>query len=67
MISGIIKVEEELSAEPKAEADNTNQDLDYSGVSQKKKTNLIIVLLHIVLKKIRTNTASHGTQFEIAL
>ena len=67
MVSGIIKVEEELSAEPKAEADNTNQDLDYSGISQKKKTNLIILLLYIVLKKIRKNTASHGTVFDIAL
>ena len=66
MVSGIIKVEEVLSAKSKAEADNTNQDLDYSGVSQ-KKTNLIIVLLYIVLKKIRTNTASHGTQFDIAI
>ena len=54
-----------LLAEPKAEAYNTNQDLDYSGYH--KKTNLIIVLLYIVLKKIRTNTASHGTQFDIAL
>ena len=27
----------------------------------------MIVLLYIVLKKIRTNTASYGTQFEIAL
>ena len=52
---------------PKAEADNTNQDLDYSGISPKKKTNLMIVLLYIVLKKIRTNRASHGTQFDIAL
>ena len=33
----------------------------------KKKTNLIMVLLYIVLKKIRTNTASHGTQFDSAL
>ena len=65
MASGIIKVEEVLLAEPKAEADNTNQDLDYSGYH--KKTNLIIVLLYIVLKKIRTNTASRGTQFDIAL
>ena len=32
-----------------------------------KKTNLIMVLLYIVLKKIRTNTASHGTQFDSAL
>ena len=30
-------------------------------------TNLIMVLLYIVLKKIRTNTASHGTQFDSAL
>ena len=29
--------------------------------------NLIIILLYIVLKKIRINTASHGTQFDIAL
>ena len=65
MASGIIKVEEVLLAEPKAEADNTNQDLDYSGYH--KKTNLRIVLLYIVLKKIGTNTASHGTQFDIAL
>ena len=49
MVSGIIKVEEVLLAEPKAEADNINQDLDYSGYH--KKTNLIIVLLYIVLKK----------------
>ena len=34
----------------KAEADNTNRDLDYSGY-------LIIVLLYIVLKKITTNAA----------
>ena len=50
MISGIVKVEEVLSAELKAEADNSNQDLDYSG-HHRKKTNLIIVLLYIVLKK----------------
>ena len=36
-----------FSAEPKAEADNVYRDLDYSGC---QKTNLIIVLLHIVLK-----------------
>ena len=68
MISEIIKVEEVLAAEPKAEADNTNQDLDYSG-NHKKETNLIIVLSYIVLvlKIIRTNTASHGTQSDIAL
>ena len=65
MASGIIKVEEVLLAEPKAEADNTNQDLNYSGYH--KKTNLIIVLLYIVLKKMRTNTASHGKQFDIAI
>ena len=66
MISEIIKVEEVLAAEPKAEADNTKQDLDYSGY-HKKETNLIIVLSYIVLKTIRTNTASHGTQSDIAL
>ena len=65
MASGIIKVKELLLAEPKAEADNSNQDVDYSGYH--KKTNLIILLLYIVLKKIRTNRASHGTQFDIAL
>ena len=31
MISGIIKVEEVLTAAPKAEADNTYLDLDYLG------------------------------------
>ena len=31
------------------------------------KPNLLIVLVYIVLKKIRTDTASHGTQFNIAL
>ena len=53
VISGIIKVEV-LSAEPKAEADNTYGDLDYLGY-------LIIVLFYIVLKKITTNTPSQGT------
>ena len=38
MVSGIIKVEEVLLAEPKAEADNTNQDLDYCGYHKKKRT-----------------------------
>ena len=55
-----------LSAELKAKADNIYRDIDYSG-NHKKKTNLIMVLLYIVLKKIRTNTASHGTQFDSAL
>ena len=64
MISRIIKIEEVLSAEPRAKADNTNQNLDYSVYH--KKTNLIIVILYIVFKNIRTNTASHGTQFDIA-
>ena len=31
VISGIMKVVVVLSTEPKAEADNTNRDLDYSG------------------------------------
>ena len=48
-----------LSAESKAEADNTCRNLDYLGYH--KKTNLIIVLLFIVLKKITTNTPLHGT------
>ena len=30
-----------------------------------KKLNLIIVSLDIVLKKIMTNTPSHGTQFDV--
>ena len=42
-----------LSAEPKAEADNTYRDLGYLGYH--KKTNPIIVLLYIVVKKITTN------------
>ena len=54
-----------LSAEPKAEAGNTYQGLHY--YRYHKKPNLMIVLLYIVLKKIRTNTASFGTQFDIAL
>ena len=32
-----------------------------------QKPNLMIVLLYIVLKKIRTNTALRATQFDIAL
>ena len=55
VIPGIIN----LSAEPKAEADNTYRDLDYLRYNQ--KPNLIIVLLYIVLKKITTNTPSQGT------
>ena len=42
-----------LSAEPKAEADNTYQDLDYLGY-------LIIVLLYIDLKKITTHTVARN-------
>ena len=45
-----------------AEADNTIRDLDYFGCHS-QKPNLIIVLLHIVLKKITTNALSHRTQF----
>ena len=36
-------------------------------VSVISEPNLIIVLLYIVLKKIRTNPASHGWQSDIAL
>ena len=54
-----------LLAKPKAEADNTYQGLHY--YRYHKKPNSTIVLLYIVLKKIRTNTASYGTQFDIAL
>ena len=43
-----------LSAKLKARADDTYQDLDYSG--SHKKTDLIIVLLYNVLKYIPTNT-----------
>ena len=44
-----------LSAEPKAEADNTYGDLT------SQKPNLIIVILYIALKKITTNTSAQGT------
>ena len=43
-----------------AEADSTYQTLTIPGIT---KTDL----LYIVLKKIRTKTASHGIQFDIAL
>ena len=43
-----------LSAEPKAEADKSCQDLDY--LRCHKKPNLIIVLLIIVLKKKKRQT-----------
>ena len=39
---------------------------DYS-VTCSKEPKLTIALLYGVLKKIRTNTASHGTQFVIVL
>ena len=45
-----------LSAETKAEADNTYRDLDYLGYH--KKPNLIVVLLYIVSKKTATNKTS---------
>ena len=51
VISGIIKVS--VSVISRA------GDLDYFRISQ--KTDLIIVLLHIVLKKIMTNTPSQRT------
>ena len=51
-----------LSAEWKAEADNTYQDLDYLGYHKNRISNNInIVLLYIVLKKITTNAHSQGT------
>ena len=50
MISGIIKVEEELPAEPKAEADNTDQDLDYSGISPKNESNNCFII-HCIEEK----------------
>ena len=64
MISEIIKVEV-LSAEPKAEADNSYRDIDYLGYQ--KKPNLIIVLLYIILKKITTNTPPQGTKWTLFL
>ena len=48
MVSGIIKIEKELSAEPKAEADNTNQDLDYSGISPKKNESNDCFIIHCI-------------------
>ena len=41
-----MKVEEELSAEPKA--DNFNQDLDYSGISQKKNESNNSFIIHCI-------------------
>ena len=56
MTAGIIKVEVSvISWLHYGSADNTYQDLDYSG-SQK-----ITVLLYIVLKNITTITLSQGT------
>ena len=68
VISRIIKVEVSVkSSESTTAADNTYWDLDCSGyISQ--KPNLIVALLYIVyLKKIRTKTASRGTQFDFTL
>ena len=53
-----------LSAEPKAEADNTYRDLDYLGYHETESNNC---LLYIVLKKITTNTPSQGTWIDPAL
>ena len=59
MTSGIIKVEVTVIGRLHyGSADNTYQDLDYSG---SQKPNLITVLLYIVLKKITTNTPFQGT------
>ena len=54
-----------FSAEPKAEVDNTYGDFDYLGYH--KKSNLIIVLLYIVLKKKMTNTLSQGTWIDVVI
>ena len=51
VISGIIKVSVSVISR--------DGDLDYFRISQ--KMDLIIVLLHIVLKKIMTNTPSQRT------
>ena len=51
-----------LSAEPKAEADNTYRDL----VGYHKNL-MIIVFLYIVLKKITTNTPLQETWIDIAI
>ena len=40
---------------------------DPPGSARAQPWNLMIVLLYIVLKKIRTNTPSYGKQFDIAL
>ena len=54
-----------LSAEPKVEAGNTYQDLDYLGYHK----NLIIIgfFEYIVLKKITTNTPSQETWIDTAI
>ena len=54
-----------LSAEPKAEADSTNRDLNYLGYLINRII-LLILLLYIVLKKI-TTTPSQGTWIDIAM
>ena len=50
-----------LSAEPKADADNTYKVPRPWLFWISQKPNLITVFLHIVLKKIMTNTPSQGT------
>ena len=65
MITGIIKVEEVLSAEPKAEADSSNQDLDFSGYHKKNEPDNCFII-HC-FEENKANTASHGIQFDIAL
>jgi len=54
VISGLIKVEASMLI-------TLTENLFISGISQ--KTNLILVLLYIVLKKITRNALSHQTQF----
>ena len=46
-----IKVEEVLLAEPKAEADNGNQDLDYSGHHRKKNESNNCFIIHCIEEK----------------
>ena len=51
-----------LSAEPKAEDDNTYRDLDYLGYHKN-----IMLLYKMFEKKIMTNTPSQGTWIGIII
>ena len=63
MISGIIKVIRGKCYQP--EPSRRAWLIRPSLFRISLKQNLIIVLLYNVFKKIRTNIASHGTQFDI--